>query len=101
MLLPFTAKWGAVVQTHTHVHFVHAHAYAYTPAYVCAHAHADAHRHTQVKLDAQGTPISALYDPDGTHVATVSAATEHSGRLFLGNLGGDFISFVDLNSTTE
>merc|ERR1712129_212634 len=52
-----------------------------------------------VKLDAEGRPVRALFDTDGSHVATVSAATEVGGRLFLGNLGGDFVSYVDLEQT--
>ena len=49
-----------------------------------------------VKLDAEGRPVRALFDTDGSHVATVSAVTEVGGRRFLGNLGGDFVSYVDL-----
>ena len=30
-----------------------------------------------VKLDAAGRPLQTLFDPDGSHVATVSAASEH------------------------
>jgi len=41
-------------------------------------------------------PVEALYDPDGSHVATVSAATEVGGRLFLGNLGGRGVSVLQL-----
>ena len=49
-----------------------------------------------VKLSASGRAEFALYDTDGSQVATVSAATEHNGRLFLGNLGGDYVSYIDL-----
>ena len=49
-----------------------------------------------VKLSASGQPEFALYDTDGSQVATVSAVTEHNGRLFLGNLGGDYVSYIDL-----
>ena len=54
--------------------------------------------HAVVKLDAAGRPLQTLFDPDGSHVATVSAATEHMGRLFLGNLGGDYVSYLDLSA---
>ena len=50
-----------------------------------------------VKLDADGHPVAALYDPDGTHVSSVSAAVEDAdGRLFLGNLGGRGVSVLQL-----
>lgn len=49
-----------------------------------------------VKLDSNGVPKEALFDPDGSVVSSVSAATESDGRLFLGNLGGDFVSVFDL-----
>jgi hypothetical protein len=39
-----------------------------------------------------------LMDPSGGTVATTSAAVEHEGRLFLGNLGGDYVSVLDLRS---
>ena len=35
-----------------------------------------------------------LEDPDGSHVAFVSAAHEHEGGLFLGNLVGDYVSYL-------
>lgn len=37
-----------------------------------------------------------LMDPTGEHVASVSAAVEHDGCLFMGNLNGDFVSYIDL-----
>lgn len=49
-----------------------------------------------VKLAADGRPLETLMDPDGAHVATISAVTEHNGSLFLGNLGGDFVSVLAL-----
>ncbi|KAF8061129.1 Apmap [Scenedesmus sp. PABB004] len=49
------------------------------------------------KVDGgSGRVLDWLMDPDGTHVSTVSAALEHGGRLFLGNLAGDYVSYVDL-----
>jgi len=49
-----------------------------------------------VKLSPSGQPLETLLDADGSHISTVSAVTEHKGMLFLGNLGGDFISVVKL-----
>jgi hypothetical protein len=51
----------------------------------------------QVKLDASGVPVKTLYDMQGSHVSSVSAATEGpGGRLFLGNLQGRGISMVQV-----
>lgn len=36
-----------------------------------------------------GSVLDWLHDPAGAHVRTVSAAVEHGGRLFLGNLAGE------------
>ena len=49
-----------------------------------------------VKISPAGRVIDVLYDPDGERVSMVSAVTEHEGRLFLGNLGGSFVSVLDL-----
>ena len=35
-------------------------------------------------------------DPDGQRVAYTSSVTEHGGRLFLGNLGSNYVSVLDL-----
>eukprot|EP00878_Enallax_costatus_P008724 GHUV01009118.1.p1 GENE.GHUV01009118.1~~GHUV01009118.1.p1 ORF type:complete len:271 (+),score=42.88 GHUV01009118.1:832-1644(+) len=37
-------------------------------------------------------------DPAGIHISSVSAALEHDGKLFLGNLAGDYVSYVDLQA---
>ena len=48
-----------------------------------------------VRLDADGRAVETLYDPTGWNVATISAATEApDGRLFLGNLAGNYVSVV-------
>jgi hypothetical protein len=56
-------------------------------------------------VDGEGRVLDFITDPTGRHVAAVSAVTEHvtqdhsSGsrrRLFLGNLVGDYVSYVDL-----
>ena len=49
-----------------------------------------------VKVSPSGEVLETLMDPTGERVFTVSAATEHGGQLFLGNLMGDFVSVVDL-----
>ena len=49
-----------------------------------------------VRLDADGRAVEALYDLDGRVVSSISAATEADGRLFLGNLAGDYVSVVKL-----
>ena len=49
-----------------------------------------------IKVNSDGQPVMAMYDPDGSRVSTVSAVTESDGKLFLGNLGGDFVSVVKL-----
>ncbi len=38
-------------------------------------------------------------DPTGERVSHVSCATEHEGRLFLGNLAKDYVSVLDLAAT--
>lgn len=49
-----------------------------------------------VTLNAEGEPSHALYDLDGNRVSSISAVNEHEGRIFLGNLGGDYVSCIDL-----
>lgn len=46
-----------------------------------------------LKLSPQGEILQLLLDPDGSRVATASAATEHKGRLFLGSImGGELLA---------
>lgn len=40
-------------------------------------------------------------DPNGEHVSSISAAVEHEGCLFMGNLAGDFVSYVDLGAVVS
>jgi len=47
-----------------------------------------------VQLSAEGKVLRYLDDADGSHVATISAVTETADGLYLGNLGGDFVSFL-------
>ena len=55
-----------------------------------------------VKLSREGEVQYVLMDPPGpaNRISSVSAATEHGGRLFLGNLGGSYVSVVDLAAIT-
>lgn len=47
-----------------------------------------------IQLSAEGKVLRYLDDADGSHVATISAVTETADGLYLGNLGGDFVSFL-------
>lgn len=48
-----------------------------------------------MQISANGEPLQALYDMDGSHISAVSAVTEHDSRLFFGNLAGDYVSFIE------
>ena len=54
-----------------------------------------------VKVSSSGEVLEVLMDVHSTTVATVSAVTEHRGKLFLGNLGGSFVSVYDLQKHSE
>jgi hypothetical protein len=47
-----------------------------------------------VRVDSEGTVIGTLMDVDGTNLHTVSAVTEHNDRLYLGSLGGNYVSVL-------
>ncbi len=49
-----------------------------------------------IKVSPEGEVLDALFDPEGEYVNTLSAVTEHDGRLFLGNLFGNFVSVLKL-----
>lgn len=49
-----------------------------------------------IKLDADGRVVDCLVDALGTHVAGISAVTQHGRRLFFGNLQGDYVSYLDV-----
>jgi glutaredoxin 3 len=48
-----------------------------------------------------GAVLDWMMDPTGTHISSVSAALEHDGKLFLGNLAGDYVSYVDLQKDQQ
>lgn len=41
--------------------------------------------------------MRVLMDPDGSHVSSISGVKHFGDRLFLGNLAGDFVSYIDLD----
>lgn len=50
-----------------------------------------------VQLSPEGSVLRYLDDNDGSHVATISAVTEIADKLYLGNLGGDFVSYLQMS----
>jgi hypothetical protein len=49
-----------------------------------------------VKVSASGDVVGVLMDSKGAQVSSVSAVTEFDGKLFLGNLMGDYVSVLSL-----
>jgi len=49
-----------------------------------------------LKVSPEGEVLEALFDPEGEHISSVSAVTEHNGTLFFGNLAGDYVSMLRL-----
>lgn len=48
-------------------------------------------------VSAEGAPLQLLLDEDGRHVSHISCVTPApGGRLYLGNVHGDYISYVDV-----
>lgn len=52
-------------------------------------------------MSGDGQVLDFLMDPNGEHVSSISAAVEHEGCLFMGNLAGDFVSYVDLGAVVS
>lgn len=50
-----------------------------------------------LKVDSTGKVVEKLMDPDGGFITHVSSVEEHDGRLYLGNLVGDYVSVFDLS----
>ena len=44
------------------------------------------------QVDASGRILRALHDPTGEGARTVTAVTEHAGRLYLGSLAKDLLA---------
>ena len=51
-----------------------------------------------VQVSPAGEVLQVLMDPDGSRVSHVSSVTEHEGKLYLGNLGKDYVSVLDLGA---
>eukprot|EP00884_Botryococcus_braunii_P013676 jgi/Botrbrau1/22309/Bobra.0138s0060.2 len=49
------------------------------------------------QISPDGEILQVLMDPDGSHVSSVSGVTQSGKRLFLGNLGGDYVSYLDMD----
>jgi hypothetical protein len=105
---PPLKKWGAVLKVSESLVFT---TLAVLGVGVCEpHVHASSvHTHTATtavtvppttahptQVSGSGEVLDWLMDPAGAHVHTVSSAVEHDGCLFLGNLAGDSVSYVDL-----
>ena len=66
--------------------------------HICAYFHGQSCSWGAVlRLGPDGAIIEALWDaPPATDVSSITAVTEHNGRLFFGNLKGDSVSYFDL-----
>ncbi|GMH38773.1 hypothetical protein BSKO_06657 [Bryopsis sp. KO-2023] len=49
-----------------------------------------------LKIDGEGKVLEKLMDPDGAFISHISAVQEADGKLFMGNLVGDYVSIFDL-----
>lgn len=47
------------------------------------------------QVSPEGKVLEHLMDSDGSVVSSISAVTEHKGRLFFGNVLGDYVSYID------
>jgi hypothetical protein len=52
-----------------------------------------------IKISPAGEILQVLLDPDGDTVSSISATTEIDGLLLFGNLGGNFVSFLETGSS--
>jgi hypothetical protein len=48
------------------------------------------------QVSPAGEVLLTLMDPDGAHISSTAAATEHDGKLFIGNLAGEYVSYMEL-----
>lgn len=51
-----------------------------------------------LELDLDGNVKRAFFDMDGSHVATVSSALVKDSKLYMGNIGDDYVSILDLKA---
>lgn len=47
------------------------------------------------QVSSEGKVLQWLMDPDGSTINSISSVTEHKGRLYFGNVAGDYISILD------
>lgn len=48
-----------------------------------------------LQVSPEGKVLEHLMDSDGSVANSISAVTEHKGRLFFGNVLGDYVSYID------
>lgn len=60
--------------------------------------HSPNHPPNPPQISGSGEVLDLLHDPQGSHVAYVSAVSEAGGRLFIGNLVQDYVSVIDLKA---
>ncbi|PRW58948.1 strictosidine synthase [Chlorella sorokiniana] len=54
-----------------------------------------------VKVSPEGEVLQVLMDPDGSRVSSVACAAEHDGKLWMGNLAGNYVSVLDLAQVAQ
>ncbi len=52
-----------------------------------------------MQVDSSGEVVDFWADPQGSVVSAVSSAYEHAGRLWMGNLIGNYIASLPLPAT--
>ena len=48
-----------------------------------------------MQVSPEGHVLEHLMDTDGSVVSSISSVTDHNGRLFFGNVLGDYVSYID------
>lgn len=51
-----------------------------------------------MQVSREGAVQDFFTDMDGDVVASVSHAAEHGGKLWLGNLHGNYVSYIELSN---
>ena len=58
--------------------------------------HTGRHYHAlQMQVSPEGKVLEQLQDTNGSVITFISSVVEHKGRLFFGNVVGDYISYLD------
>ena len=47
------------------------------------------------QVSPEGKVLQWLMDPNGSVVNTISSVTEHGGKMYFGNVAGDYVSHLD------